>query len=322
MALSAEERRKNRQLAKRLGYADKNGDGVPDVDLLDRDKLASEYKTAVGIIYSVPEIRPLFEKALSEGWSVDKFAAAVQNSSWYQANSEYSRLAWAKETLGGADWQETQKSARSAVQDRATQVGASLTPAELDALTRRYLYEGWGTAGRKSFLDEALAGEISYLPDERGQKGFRGAAGDLTDKLKQLSMANGISFSDDWYQAAARSVTAGLTTEEDWLRDVREQAAGRWGALGDQIRAGQNAYDIASPYIDMMARELELSPYDIKLTDPYIDQALSGSTEGPMSLWEFQKKIRNDPRWMETSYAQNQITGVASAVMEMFGLRG
>lgn len=322
MALSPADRRRNRQLAKRLGYVDKNGDGVPDVDKLDREELAKEYKTAVGIIYSVPEIRPLFEEALSKGWSVDKFASAVQNSSWYQSNNEYSRMAWARETIGGADWQATQQTARAAVQQRATQLGASLTPAELDALTRRYLYEGWGDAGRQSFLDDALSGEISYLPDERGKSGFRGQAGNFTDQLGQLAFANGISFSDDWYQAAARSVAAGLTTEEDWLRDVREQAAGRWGAWGEQIRAGQNAYDLASPYINMMARELELSPYDIKLTDPYIDQAMNGGPEGAVPLWQFQQKLRNDPRWMDTNYAQNQVTGVAGAIARMFGAIG
>jgi hypothetical protein len=40
------------------------------------------------------------------------------------------------------------------------------------------------------------------------------------------------------------------------------------------------------------------------------------------SLWEFQKKLRSDPRWMNTAKAQNEITGVTGKVMQMFGLTG
>jgi hypothetical protein len=41
-----------------------------------------------------------------------------------------------------------------------------------------------------------------------------------------------------------------------------------------------------------------------------------------MPLWDFEQQLRKDPRWLNTNRAQNDITGVASAVMQMFGLRG
>ncbi len=326
MALTAKERAANRKRAKQMGRIDKNGDGVFDVDPLEREKLAAEYKQAIGIIYAVPEIQPIFEKAVKQGWAVSEFIAKVRSSDWYLANNEYSRLGWAAESIGGADWLAKQQDARSAVQSRATQRGASLTPAELDALARRFIYEGWDQPTRTGLLDKALSEEITYLPDDRGKAGFKGEAGNFVDRLKNAAYANGLTYSDGWYQAAARAVNSDLGTEEDYLREITEQAAGKWAPWAQKIRGGMSAYEIASPYINEMAQTLELSPVNITLDDPFISQALMGIDDkgnaAPMSLWDFKRKLRNDPRWMNTDQAQNQVSGTASAVMRMFGLRG
>jgi hypothetical protein len=42
----------------------------------------------------------------------------------------------------------------------------------------------------------------------------------------------------------------------------------------------------------------------------------------PMGLWDFQKKLRQDPRWENTSKAQNEITSTTGRIMQMFGLMG
>lgn len=297
--------------------------GSVPADPLEREQLAREYGYALNVIYSVPEIRRLFEQAFSDRtgqWTVEKFQAALQNTEWFRGNSQYARVAWTQEQVGGKDWEDRVGLAKEIVQRRATQLGARLTSAEVDAMARRYLYEGWGEAGRAALMDTALSGEISYLPDERGAAGFRGQAGSFVDELRMLAQANGLQYSDSWYESQARSVAAGLTTEEDAAREIREQAASRWGAWGDKIRGGMTAYDLASPYINLMSETLEISPDSINLNDPYIQRAMMGNEAMP--LWEFQRQLRNDPRWMNTNYAQNEITGVADAVMEMFGLRG
>lgn len=329
MALTAPERAANRRRAAKLGYRDVNGDGIPDADTLDREQVAKEYGYALNVIYSNPELRALFEQAVSDKsgqWQPEKFKAALQNTDWWRNNDQYARTAWAQEMTGGADWENYQKVARTAVQQRATELGADLTGAELDSLTRQFLYGGWGEAGRSVFLDQALSGEIAFMPDSRGVMTLRGQAGKFTDRLKQVAIANGLQYSDQWYLDQAQSVAHGLQTEEDVMRDIRNLAAGKWGAWGDKIKAGQNAYDLASPYIQTMADVLEVSPLSIGLNDPYIQRAMTGvdaqGNPAPMSLWDFQRQLRNDPRWMNTNQAQNQVTGVVDAVMQMFGLRG
>jgi hypothetical protein len=318
--------------AKAGGYTDANMDGQIDVDRLSREEMAAQYQSAMGLIYSVPELNPLFSKAVKQQWSTQKFSAAVQNSDWYRNNNEYYRQAWAAENFGkvdgqtGADWNASMENARLAVQQTATQMGAELSPQELDALSRRYLYEGWNDPARGQLMATALSNEITFMPDERGNTSLMGESGNLQDDLRAIATANGLSYTDNWYESAAKSVAAGLKTANDWERDVREQAAGNWGVYADKIRAGANAYDLASPYINTMAKEFEMDVNSISLDDPYIRQALTGVNDkgepAATSLWEFQKKLRSDPRWMNTAKAQNEITGVTGKVMQMFGLTG
>jgi hypothetical protein len=75
-----------------------------------------------------------------------------------------------------------------------------------------------------------------------------------------------------------------------------------------------------------MGTELEIDPQSIDLNDQYIRGALTGTDDKgnfkPQSLWEFQQSLRKDPRWMNTTKAQNQVASTASRVMEMFGLVG
>lgn len=299
---------------------------APMVDPLEREELAAQYQSAVGIIYSVPEIKPLFERAISEGWTSERFKAEVQNSDWFRSNNEYARVAWAQEQMGGADWEVSLQDARSAVRTAATAMGADVSEEELNALARRYVYEGWNQPTRQNLLADALSQEISFVPDERGVTYMRGGAGELSDNLRNLARANGVSFTDNWYLSAAKSVASGLSTANDWERDVREQAASLFPVYSEKIRSGMNVYDLASPYINTMAQELELDPNMITLDDGYIRSALSGMNDKgdfqPMGLWDFQKKLRQDPRWENTSRAQNEVTSVTGKVMQMFGLMG
>jgi len=322
--------------AKAGGYKDVNLDGKVDVDPLTRSEMAAQYQSAIGLIYSVPEISDIFDKAVKQQWvgqdGVNKFNAAVQNSNWYRTNDQYARKAWAAENFGkidgktSADWNESLKTAELAVQKAATDLGSNITPAQMAGLARRYVYEGWGEPGRQQLMNTALAGDIGSLPDDRGKITLTGASGGLADDLKKVASANGINYSDNWYQSAAKSVASGLTNAADWERDVRNQAAGMWGVYGDKIKAGANAYDLASPYINVMAQEFDMDPSQITLNDGHIRNALMGVDDqgNPVSksLWDFQKSLREDPRWMQTKGALDEVSSTANSILKTFGLAG
>jgi hypothetical protein len=135
-----------------------------------------------------------------------------------------------------------------------------------------------------------------------------------------------LKFSDNYYTDLDKSAVMGLSNIEDSEAEIREQAASFWPSYSDKIRAGYNVRDLASSYLYTMGTELEIDPQGIDLNDQYIRKALTSADDKgnfkPQSLWEFQQSLREDPRWMNTNKAQNQVASTASRVMEMFGLVG
>jgi len=290
-------------------------------DELSREELAQTYGYALRVIYSVPELKELFERAVNaeEGqYTAERFQAELQNTTWYQDNDQYFRQAWAAEQMGGADWEADFQEAKLAVQGAAQQMGADVTPEELDALARRFIYEGWNEPARQGLLTQALSEEIAYMPTESGGMALRGQAGSLVDNLKALSLANGLRYNDDWYLSAARSVASGLTDEAYWQRELSRQAASMFPNYAEQIEAGMNALDIATPYINVYAQTMERSPYEVDLNNADIRRAMMDG----QGLFEFQQSLREKPEWMNTKQAEDRVSEIALQVMKMFGLVG
>lgn len=291
-------------------------------DRLSPEQLAAQYDFAYAVFNADPELMDLLQKATQQQWETSRFNAELMTTDWWKNNNEYAREAFAKRAIGGADWDATLQDARALVQQRATQVGARLSEQELNQLADQTITSGWDRAGRTSMLDQALSQKISAAQGGR----LMGGAGDLQQQLKQVAVSNGLRLSDSYYESAARSVAAGLTTAEDWQREVRQQAASLWPTWSEKINAGMDARDLANGYINIMSETFEIMPDQISLDDPYIRQAMTAQDDKgdprPLGLWEFQQKLRKDPRWMGTKQAEDEISGIANDVLKMFGFVG
>lgn len=326
----------NAVAAQVAGITDTNHDGIPDKDQLSKEELAAQYQAAVGLLYSVPELQDIIQEAIEGSWGetpagIARFKAKIQNSNWYVKNDQYFRQAWAAENYGNVngqpsgDWQAKMQTARMAVQQRATELGSELSPQQSDALARRYIYEGWGQDGRQNLMDQALASDITYV-GSGPSKTLTGQSGNIADAIKAAAHANGLSYDDAYFQSAARSVASGMSTQDDWLRDVRNTAAGLWPSYSDRIKAGEDAATIASPYMSIMAQELGVDKAQISLNDPAIKAALTRVDEkgnpAPLGLYDFQTSLRNDDRWMGSKTATDNISNAALSVAKQWGLVG
>jgi len=293
-------------------------------DPLEESELAKSYGYALRIMKSDPQLWDLFTRAANDKkgqWTAERFTAELLNTDWWMENNEFARNAIAAEAMGGADWQATLETARLRVQEVATTEGAALSAEQIDDLAQQAIAGGWLEQGRGQLLTNAIAGSVA-VPE--GQAFMQGAAGDLQQRLEQVAARNGLRLSKGFFESAAQSVAMDLSTAEDAERQVREQAASLWPSFSQQILAGQDARDLASGYINTMAQEFEIDPERISLDDPLLRQAMTGMDDKGQptveGLWAFQQRLRNDPRWMQTKGAADQISGTARTVMEVFGL--
>lgn len=291
-------------------------------DELDTNVLQQMYGFASNQINAVPELRAIYDQAVAEGWfesnlGLQRFQKAIQNSNWYRENNVYAREAFMLEQEGGENWDTALENARLAVQTAAADLGATLSDQDLEVNARRYLYEGWGRDNRGMLAQRELV---------KFAQGGKGKVGDFAQQLKSVAFMNGVKYSSGWFDSQAKSIASGLKTINDAEREIRTQAASRYPAFRQQIMSGMDVMDLASPYMGILADELELPESMLTLNDPYIQQAMGGyapdGNPAPMDLYTFYKNVRNDPRWLNTRKATNEVAGIATSVLQMFGLRG
>lgn len=314
-----------RKAARAGQYTDRNLDGIPDRDQIDWNELESEWQWVRALIEEIPEIKSLFEEAVRTGGfesqaGINNFINNVVDSQWWEQNNEFARAAFAQRTTDPASYNARVNDARNYVRQQARALGAQVDEATVNQLAERVVVDGWDQQGREYLLRQELGQRVG--PDAQGRMG--GTAGSTVDRLRQTAAANGLRYDDAYYRSAAQSVALGLTDNDYWERQIREEAAGYWPAYADQIRGGLDARSLASNYVNLMARTLELDPNSISLDDPYIRKATTMLDESgkprPMSLWEFQQDLRNDPRWMNTDQAVKSVSDIATGILERFGI--
>jgi hypothetical protein len=94
-----------------------------------------------------------------------------------------------------------------------------------------------------------------------------------------------------------------------------------YGNLSDVISEDVSLAELSSNYKYNMAQVLELSPDAIDVLDPTIQTALKNNgNKGAMNLTDFDRMLRNDPRWGKTKNAREEASKYAYEVLKDFGL--
>jgi hypothetical protein len=158
---------------------------------------------------------------------------------------------------------------------------------------------------------------------------FKGETDSLATRsredLLKTAKAYGVNMGDAWYTRAGNQIMKGQDPEK-YLDDIRKTAASRYAAFADRILAGDTLEQIASPYINAYASILELNPFEIDVMDTTIQQALLNTDDGgqnkPINLFQFEQNLKKDPRWQQTKNAQQTYSGLATKILQDFGLMG
>jgi hypothetical protein len=296
-------------------------------DKISDKELAAQYGMAWAVISGVPEIKALFKKAYGDGktrWSPDKFRTQFQSSKWYRDHSESWRQAKILELSDPKAWAEKKSLQAATVERIISSQGLTLpsgvaVSSVVDAMLR------------SGVTDQAAI--LEYLQNYKTAKGVRvgvdttaGQAGSAVDELQKMADAYGYVPSDkDFYAKAAAHAAFGQGDITDYQNMIREAAASKYPVFRDRLLSGAvTVRDIASPYIDSMARTLELSPDDIDLQDESIQKAISAQYDDKgepvtQSVWQFTKDLKNDPRWQFTKNAKDSMESTAVGVLKAFG---
>ena len=153
-----------------------------------------------------------------------------------------------------------------------------------------------------------------------------GSSGKYFTEFKNFAARNGIMLSDSAAEDYANKAVAGTLDDNTIYNTIRESAASAFPQLADKIKAGIDLKTLADPYIQSMSNILEVPYTAIDLFDPKIRGALSYTLPdgkvGTKSIYDFEKELRQDPRWQYTNNARESVSNAALKVLKDFGFQG
>lgn len=181
-----------------------------------------------------------------------------------------------------------------------------------DATLEKYFIDG---IDDETIFDELATGITA--------KGAAGEIGNALDSLRSVARANGFNLEKDfglqldgWLQRISKGESV-----DDFARLIRQQAKlGLPEKVGVLIDEGLDLANIYAPYRSRMAALLEVTPDSISLDDPLLRSAYGPDKE--MSIYDFQRAVRKDPRWQYTDNAREEVSNIALSVLRDFGFQG
>ncbi|WP_147992746.1 hypothetical protein [Streptomyces sp. t39] len=293
------------------------GSGTPAQPKLDRAELAEQYGLSAALINSSAELKKLFEQAVAGQWSPARFQASLKNSKWWKNQSSSLRKYITLKHTDPATWRQNYGNAEAKINALAVQLGlaSQFTKGKGSDLLKQAVYNslalGWSDDRIKDWLGSkvTLHGDIMW-----------GEAGDAYDKLHEVAYLNGVQYSNSWYESKVREVMAGKLAQSTLEDQIRSAAAGKFSAFREQIMAGQNALDLAAPYLKTVSQLLELAESDVDLFNPHVSKAMTGSKGVATPLWQFEREVRSDPLWRKTNNGRESMMTVAHSVAKDFGM--
>lgn len=284
--------------------------------VLSLDQLRSEYPTVAALITSVPELQDIYNQAVSGTWSTDRFIAAIQNSHWWASTSSTARTAFATMKSDPATWNQNINNLQAQMAATAAQLGVQLTPQQAQQIAIDAITNGYDQ--NTAVLDQKMA---AFLKPASGNH-FGGQAGSYEDQIRQHMMDLGVFMPEAQLDNQIQQIVAGKQSVQGVEAQLRTQSASMYPAYATQINNGMNLSDIASPYMQRAQQLLEMGPGSVNIQTPMIKQALQYTQDGQptaMPMYDFEKSVRQDPRWLSTDNAQDAFMSNAHQVLVNFG---
>lgn len=173
------------------------------------------------------------------------------------------------------------------------------------------------TKAEKAALKELKIMQSALSQDPEAD--LTGTAGQLQDTLTKYVDSMGLLKSRKEVNSYVKSIMEGTVPEATATDEMRKQAKILYSNFADRLDADPTltVRDLVNPYLQVMADTLEIDPNMVKITDPTIQNAISGTKL--RSLTDFRNDMRNDSRFATTRTARREATDLAQSLLKGFG---
>lgn len=266
-----------------------------------------------------PELAALLKAAVAGQWDAQRFQAAFMNTNWYRSRVASDRQWVDLETRDPAEAARKRQARKAELEDRISQLGASIDPATLDMYVDWSLRYSWTNTETTNILGSL----VDYTPGNMG-----GTPAAIEMQVNKLASDYGLTLTS----AQLSDYVSGIVTErytQDNIADfMRDMAKSKYVGMGAYLDKGMTVREVASNYTNSYARLLEVDDGSVNLNDNLIQQALQGSPTKPgevpqmQSLYQFERSVRRDPRWLRTKNARDSMVNAVQGIAQDWGLVG
>lgn len=170
-----------------------------------------------------------------------------------------------------------------------------------------------GGLDKEQFVKE----QVSKLPEFTKKKEDKTTL--ISNSIQSIARANGLSLGKEQLDEWTNSIKNG--TDVNVIKNQIRSIAGY--GLPDNVKKmladGVDLETIYSPYRNTMASVLEINPATISLDDKTLRSAIGPDKE--MSVYDFKKALRKDPRWEYTNNAREEAYAAVNKILQDFGFR-
>lgn len=304
------------------------------------DAVAKDYGSIDTIFKTDKGLQELLRRAIGkdgvpnteDDLTSDQFVNELENTTWFKTNANavrqrgfYKRQFDDLVKKGGnledlyktTEYGRGLKFTQQVIADEIKKVGATLTPDEIDLISRD-IYD-LGYEKLPAIVSQRIRAKISYKTGSI----VGGEAGVNLADLRKTAKANGLDLEKNfgssvqgWLQNLAQGESI-----ETFKQIIRNSAKiGLPDRVSSLLDNGVDLDTIYNPYKKLMASVLEINPETITLDDPVLRSGIGADKE--VSLYDYQKMLRKDTRWQYTNQAKEEVSDIALKVLRDFGFQG
>lgn len=295
------------------------------------DAIKASFGFVGSMAQSIPELKGVLDQAIREQWTSDRFIMAVSASNWYRSNADHAREFITQQAVDPATAEANLVRASGDIWTFAWQQGIQLNDSQAREAAMWKIMNPTAT-------EDATRVHLArtYFNPNMDWNKLNGTAATAARQIQEIGRNYGwddfenYDASRDWLGKIMR----GESDVEGFQRAMIDYAKVKYPGLHDQLMAGASVKDLAQPYIDAYSKTLEVPAtsvnwYDDKLVQEAMQtQGQPGNSgkgvesNGTMPIYQFQQKLREDPRWKFTDNAVSSTGSLLEKIGKDWGFIG
>lgn len=301
------------------------GKETPEQKIARLEKELEESKSAVGTIFASAGLGSA-ENSQTSGTSADRikltFAAAAELLKQTVADVQYTGKISKEDIQAFADQfnAESARQMEQVIKQARTQVSGAGTAEDVQKTVQNAITTAMPSfLNVKQFASDFIWGKVNF----KDEKSLAGKALSALQDVRTLSKQfNLLGFSDAEALIEAKNVAMGKKTLDGVKAELAKKAEIEYPTLAERFKLGLSTKEIADPVIKLLSKTWEVSEDTIDLDNPLVQSYIRpGGADGktpPLTYAEIKQKAMNDPKFEQTTaaneMARQSATGLARAL--------